>query len=586
MSVRMENVAAPRKLNYKMMGPNGPRPTYAGANGGSTAGSGGGGGGGAGGGTGGGGGVGGVGPAAGGGAQTGGGHGGGGLKSNATGGPRGGGGGGGGSGGNPTQYRAGGGGAAATTASWGAAAPGHAAVAAAAVTGAAAAGYPPYARYPAAAAAAAAQLPVNPQQMPPNANPYSATTYAQHASYGGQRVPTASSPANTNSSSSSATGSQSGTMSTNLSNNIQGQVSEQLSKTNLYIRGLNQNTTDKDLVQMCSQYGTITSTKAILDKNTNKCKGYGFVDFESPVAAEGAVKALVAKGIQAQMAKVGIWLIRRLASQQEQDPTNLYIANLPLNYKENDVESLLAQYGQVISTRILRDTSGQSKGVGFARMESKEKCEHIIQIFNGKSLHGAKDPLLVKFADGGNKKKSLYKSTIWRDNGDVSNSAFPRFILQQNMALNYETSAVGQNGVATAHMLPAATLAQYGRHAYSQAMPSYNVPGTPWVTPYLVQTPPHMQQVDIMPSADPSNPQYSMIPQLTTQMSTLHLGTGSYISPHAYPTYTTYPTPSIIHAPMALGDSEQTSNAASPDDSYQQYQAQQPKYNYAEGYTS
>lgn len=42
--------------------------------------------------------------------------------------------------------------------------------------------------------------------------------------------------------------------------------------------------------------------------------GYGFVDFESPVAAEGAVKALVAKGIQAQMAKVGIWLLRRLAS--------------------------------------------------------------------------------------------------------------------------------------------------------------------------------------------------------------------------------------------------------------------------------
>jgi len=42
--------------------------------------------------------------------------------------------------------------------------------------------------------------------------------------------------------------------------------------------------------------------------------GYGFVDFESPMAAEGAVKALVAKGIQAQMAKVGIWLLRRLDS--------------------------------------------------------------------------------------------------------------------------------------------------------------------------------------------------------------------------------------------------------------------------------
>lgn len=52
-------------------------------------------------------------------------------------------------------------------------------------------------------------------------------------------------------------------------------------------------------------------------------------------------------------------------------------------------------------------------------MESKEKCEQIIQMFNGKALQGAKDPLLVKFADGGNKKKSLYKSTIWRETGEV-----------------------------------------------------------------------------------------------------------------------------------------------------------------------
>lgn len=59
------------------------------------------------------------------------------------------------------------------------------------------------------------------------------------------------------------------------------------------------------------------------------------------------------------------------SQQQEQDPTNLYIANLPLTFKENDVEALLAQYGQVISTRILRDTSGQSKGVGFARFAWK-----------------------------------------------------------------------------------------------------------------------------------------------------------------------------------------------------------------------
>jgi RNA recognition motif. (a.k.a. RRM, RBD, or RNP domain) len=52
----------------------------------------------------------------------------------------------------------------------------------------------------------------------------------------------------------------------------------------------------------------------------------------------------------------------RTKQQQEQDPTNLYLANLPLTFKETDVEQLLAKYGQVISTRILRDQQGTSKG--------------------------------------------------------------------------------------------------------------------------------------------------------------------------------------------------------------------------------
>lgn len=56
-----------------------------------------------------------------------------------------------------------------------------------------------------------------------------------------------------------------------------------------------------------------------------------------------------------------------LLQHQEQDPTNLYFANLPLNFKENDLESLLSKYGNVVSTRVLRDEVNISKGVGFAR---------------------------------------------------------------------------------------------------------------------------------------------------------------------------------------------------------------------------
>ena len=92
-------------------------------------------------------------------------------------------------------------------------------------------------------------------------NKYWLHFYFAYLQYG-QRVPTAASPSNTNSSSSSNTGSQSGTLSTSLSNthtnhtmgpSMTPQQHEQLSKTNLYIRGLQQGTTDKDLHNMCSQ---------------------------------------------------------------------------------------------------------------------------------------------------------------------------------------------------------------------------------------------------------------------------------------------------------------------------------------------
>ncbi|XP_041117920.1 RNA-binding motif, single-stranded-interacting protein 1-like isoform X6 [Polyodon spathula] len=207
--------------------------------------------------------------------------------------------------------------------------------------------------------------------------------------------------------------------STNHSSSSSNAGWDQLSKTNLYIRGLPPATTDHDLVKLCQPYGKIVSTKAILDKTTNKCKGYGFVDFDSPAAAQKAVSALKATGVQAQMAK-----------QQEQDPTNLYISNLPLSMDEQELESMLKPFGQVISTRILRDSNGASRGVGFARMESTEKCEAVISHFNGKFIKTPpgvlvpSEPLLCKFADGGQKKrqnqnKYIQNGRAWPREGEV-----------------------------------------------------------------------------------------------------------------------------------------------------------------------
>uniref|UniRef100_A0A8C1Y062 RNA binding motif, single stranded interacting protein 2a n=1 Tax=Cyprinus carpio TaxID=7962 RepID=A0A8C1Y062_CYPCA len=297
---------------------------------------------------------------------------------------------------------------------------------------------------------------------------------------------------------------------------------EQLSKTNLYIRGLHPGTTDQDLVKLCQPYGKIVSTKAILDKTTNKCKGYGFVDFDSPAAAQKAVTALKASGVQAQMAK-----------QQEQDPTNLYISNLPVSMDEQELEAMLKSFGQVISTRILRDASGTSRGVGFARMESTEKCEAIIQHFNGKYIKTPPgvpvptEPLLCKFADGGQKKRQ--NQAKYLQNG----RAWPRDAETGGMTLTYDPAALQNGFYSTPYSIaPNRMIAQTSLSPYMPSqVQSYQVHSPSWMhhQSYLMQptgavlTPAMDHQMSIQST--------SMIGPMTQQLSHLSLGSaGTYIS--------------------------------------------------------
>ncbi|XP_028835645.1 RNA-binding motif, single-stranded-interacting protein 1 isoform X2 [Denticeps clupeoides] len=297
---------------------------------------------------------------------------------------------------------------------------------------------------------------------------------------------------------------------------------EQLSKTNLYIRGLSPATTDLDLVEMCQPYGKIVSTKAIMDKTTNKCKGYGFVDFDSPASAQKAVTALKTSGVQAQMAK-----------QQEQDPTNLYLSNLPVSVDEQELENLLKPFGQVVSTRILRDAHGLSRGVGFARMESTEKCDAVISQLNGKFIKmtpgmlAPSEPLLCKFADGGQKRRPT-PSKFTPSGRSWSREAEGRL---SGMTLTYDpTPAAMQNGyyppTYSRIMSPTAVA------PYMSPVSTFQNPA--WIThqPYIMQHPGAV----LSPSMDhPMQLQPpSLMAPLTQQMGHLSLGASATFIPGAY----------------------------------------------------
>jgi len=61
---------------------------------------------------------------------------------------------------------------------------------------------------------------------------------------------------------------------------------------NIYVSNLSFNVEDDDLRGFFEEYGDVTSAKVILDKFTQRSRGFGFVEMSDDAAGEKAIKEL------------------------------------------------------------------------------------------------------------------------------------------------------------------------------------------------------------------------------------------------------------------------------------------------------
>jgi len=61
---------------------------------------------------------------------------------------------------------------------------------------------------------------------------------------------------------------------------------------NIYVGNLSWSMTDDDLMNLFTQYGTVSSAKILKDKMNGRSKGFGFVEMEDDDAARTAISSL------------------------------------------------------------------------------------------------------------------------------------------------------------------------------------------------------------------------------------------------------------------------------------------------------
>jgi len=75
---------------------------------------------------------------------------------------------------------------------------------------------------------------------------------------------------------------------------------------NIYVSNLSFNVTDEDLNEYFAEYGEVSSAKVILDKFTQKSRGFAFVEMADDEAAKKAISELDGASVDGRTINVSI----------------------------------------------------------------------------------------------------------------------------------------------------------------------------------------------------------------------------------------------------------------------------------------
>ena len=79
-----------------------------------------------------------------------------------------------------------------------------------------------------------------------------------------------------------------------------------MSQNKLYVGNLSFNSTEDDIIGAFSSYGTVTSVNLIIDWETGRPRGFGFVEMSSDAEAQSAMQAMDGQDLDGRNLKVNV----------------------------------------------------------------------------------------------------------------------------------------------------------------------------------------------------------------------------------------------------------------------------------------
>ena len=177
----------------------------------------------------------------------------------------------------------------------------------------------------------------------------------------------------------------------------------------IYINNLPEKYTIAELNSLCKEYGNVLSSNIFSDRVAQK---FGIVEFTNENEAKDAVSKLNEKIIekdgvknklsvqlyQTQFEHKQFLLNQSMKMKETKAKCNLFIKNIPLTAKEEDLEKVFSKFGEITSIRIQKDKIENkdnkdkielvSKGFGFVSFDKPEEAKKALEKMDQKFLPG------------------------------------------------------------------------------------------------------------------------------------------------------------------------------------------------------
>jgi ELAV like protein 2/3/4 len=190
-------------------------------------------------------------------------------------------------------------------------------------------------------------------------------------------------------------------------------AASQIDATNLIVNYIPTTMDEEAMRNMFTPHGEIVSCKLVRDKTTGMSMGYGFVKYADHTQSYRAISALNGSSMGGKRLKVAlarpsadspavpVYQGAVAAVSEPVDNTNVYIAGMPLAWKEQDIRDVCSPFGIIVDCKVLLDASGLSRGVGFVRMQDAGQASKVINALSGTQPAGAAARLTLKLAEPG-----------------------------------------------------------------------------------------------------------------------------------------------------------------------------------------